>query len=685
MIQELFHDGENVKLAKRFRAFLDGDNNYSGKYRFQIHNFLENSVKTGFRLVIDLSDLREYCTQDVRLLLRKPKEVIPIYVGALHEYAQDFIEETFFKRHIKVNIETIKKLSIGFCGAFGYHRITPRELLSSFLNCMVKIEGVVTKISLITPKLQKSVQYSPIEKKYVVHEFTDLISLQSSHLDLEYHNKDESGNELETEYGLCKYIDFQVLSLQEAAEVTPPGQLPRHIDILLENDLVDLAKPGDRISVVGIYQGAPQPTSGLNMGFFKAEFIGNHVEVQSDTKVMLKSSLSEIQAIRNFVQCITKTTAQAPKEHIQFNRIKMLMLLADSFAPSIYGHEMVKRAIILQLVGGIGKTLENGTKLRGDINILMVGDPGVAKSQMLRAMMHISPIAVSTTGRGSSGVGLTAAVFQDKDTGERHLEAGAMVLADRGIVLIDEFDKMTDIDRVTIHEVMEQQTVTIAKAGLHTTLNARCSILAAANPIYGCYDSKLSIQRNINLPDSLLSRFDILFVLIDKSSHKQDKNIAEHVILMRKLAKSIGSMNTTYDLRDQSAVDNNNVKLEHENAEMDDSSKFFIENQRLLTAINSGKKLLKPAFIGKFASFIRNRPVKPTLITSLAQDRIISFYLEIRSHQDEWGLPITARTLETIIRIATANAKLCLDQIEITEDDVKTAEMVLRYSIQGDK
>ena len=463
-------------------------------------------------------------------------------------------------------------------------------------------------------------------------------------------------------------------------ERAPAGQLPRGVDVLMDDDLVDRTKPGDRIQIVGIYRSLGNRNQSHSSSTFKTLLIANNVILLSSKS---GGGIAQTTITDTDVRNINKLSKKK----------NIFELLSQSLAPSIYGHDHIKRAILLMLLGGMEKNLENGTHLRGDINILMVGDPSTAKSQLLRFVLNTAPLAIATTGRGSSGVGLTAAVTTDKETGERRLEAGAMVLGDRGVVCIDEFDKMSDIDRVAIHEVMEQQTVTIAKAGIHTSLNARCSVIAAANPIYGQYDTHKDPHRNIALPDSLLSRFDLLFVVTDDIDDTRDRLISEHVLRMHRYRQpgaeegapvresqgqtlGVGLDDDTQDSTKPSQV------FEQYNPMLHTGVKPSTTSRRGGRTVTKEVELLSMPFIKKYIQYAKMRcfPV----LSKGAADHIVATYSALRNDELEGNqrktAPMTARTLETLIRLATAHAKGRISQ-RVDVKDAEAAEAILRFAL----
>ena len=457
-------------------------------------------------------------------------------------------------------------------------------------------------------------------------------------------------------------------------ERAPAGQLPRGVDVIMDDDLVDRVKPGDRIQLVGIYRSLGNRSASSGSSTFRTVVLANNV-------ILLSSKSGGGVAQATITDTDIRNINKVSKKKNVFE------LLSQSLAPSIYGHDHIKKAILLMLLGGMEKNLDNGTHLRGDINILMVGDPSTAKSQLLRFVLNTAPLAIATTGRGSSGVGLTAAVTSDKETGERRLEAGAMVLADRGVVCIDEFDKMSDIDRVAIHEVMEQQTVTIAKAGIHTSLNARCSVIAAANPIYGQYDPHKDPHRNIALPDSLLSRFDLLFVVTDDIDDFRDRQISEHVLRMHRYRQP--GTEEGAPVREQ-GNQSLGVGLEDEQDASRPSTVYEAFNIMLhagvtvTTSRGNGRKIevLSIPFIKKYIQYAKSR-IKPVL-TKGAADHIVTTYSALRNDELEGNQrktsPMTARTLETLIRLATAHAKARLSN-RVEERDAIAAEAILRFAL----
>lgn len=648
MATDVLDDQEMREAQRDYLDFLDDDQD-QGIYQSKIRDMISDNKA---RLIVNINDLRRRNEARAARLMNNAFMELLAFQRSLKDLVAN-VDATYAKQY--------DEFYIGLEGSFGSKHVTPRTLTSRLLGSMVCVEGIITKCSLVRPKVVRSVHYCPATKKTMERKYTDMTSLDAFPSNAIYPTKDEENNPLETEFGLSIYKDHQTITVQEMPEKAPAGQLPRSVDIILDNDLVDAVKPGDRVQVVGTFRCLPGKKGGFTSGTFRTIMIACTVK-QMSKEVSPNLSADDIAKIRNFSSGRSKNV---------FDQ------LARSLAPSIHGHEYIKKAILCMLLGGVEKVLENGSRIRGDINILLIGDPSVAKSQLLRYVLHTAPRAIPTTGRGSSGVGLTAAVTTDQETGERRLEAGAMVLADRGVVCIDEFDKMSDMDRTAIHEVMEQGRITIAKAGIHARLNARCSVLAAANPVYGRYDQYKTPMENIGLQDSLLSRFDLLFIVLDQMDAEQDREISDHVLRMHRYrdpreqegaAMSLGGTVDVLTTEDPDAV-----------AQEDEELQVYEKHNNLLHGNKKKReKIVSKEFMRKYIHIAK--AVTPVL-TEEAANHIAEEYARLRS-QEQMGAdlartsPVTARTLETLIRLSTAHAKARMSKAVELKDSEVAVELV---------
>jgi DNA replication licensing factor MCM7 len=494
-----------------------------------------------------------------------------------------------------------------------------RDLKATQIGSLVSIKGIVIRATDIKPFLKVACYSCDICGYENYQVITGRTYMPLTDCASEQCRNNRSHGRISQMNRTSKFVSFQEIKIQEPPNEVPVGHVPRSLTVFALGQCVRKCAPGDTVTITGIY--LPSMIQGVRT---------HRSRLIHDTYIEAFKIVKEKKSYKD-----TKLDDRAWDELKKSNQDYALYdKLSTSIAPEIYGMDDIKKALLLLLVGGVDKEMDDGMKIRGNINILLMGDPGIAKSQLLKYISHISPRGVYTTGKGSSGVGLTAAVVKDPITNDLVLEGGALVLADMGVCCIDEFDKMSDYDRANIHEVMEQQTVSIAKAGITTRLNARASVLAAANPLYGRYNVNLSPHENINLPAALLSRFDLIFLLLDIPDPERDRLLAEHVTFVHQHSKAPELKSSIFDAT-------------------------------MIRGLIAQAKTMKPIIPKDLHNFI------------------IQKYVEKRkeeSEQTKQGYQyITPRSLLAIIRLAQALAKLRLGDT-VKQEDVDEALRLLQVS-----
>jgi len=509
-----------AKLKEFVLAFqIDG----AFVYRDQIR---ENVLVRQYYCDIDVAHLISYNEELAHKLTSDPADVIPLFEAALKQCTQRIVYPQ------KPNIELPQHQLLLHSSA---SHVSIRDLNATNVSHLVRIPGIVIGASTLSSKatlLSIQCRNCAHTENMVVEGGFSGITLPRVCGRVKIPGQ-ESGNDCPLDpyfvvHERCQFIDQQVIKLQEAPDQVPVGELPRHILVSADRYLTNRVVPGSRCTVMGVFS-IYQPKGGKK---------------GQDSAVAIRNPYIRAVGITTDIDHTAKGyTMFTEEEEQEFEALskdpELYHKFARSIAPSIFGNQDIKKAILCLLMGGSKKILPDGMKLRGDINVLLLGDPGTAKSQLLKFVEKVAPIAIYTSGKGSSAAGLTASVQRDTQTREFYLEGGAMVLADGGVVCIDEFDKMRDEDRVAIHEAMEQQTISIAKAGITTILNARTSVLAAANPLFGRYDDLRSPGENIDFQTTILSRFDMIFIVRDDHNRERDEQIAKHVMNIHQGGKGL--------------------------------------------------------------------------------------------------------------------------------------------------
>ena len=585
------------KLSEMFEDFLKSvvDRGGNPVYRSKISQLISSEGKS---LVVDFGDLLKYNGDLANRVLLEPDSSLGSFKIAAFETmrSENALYADRVKRELTVRLRGLTDL------------VPLRKVDTSYIDRLIAISGMVVRSSELRPLMTEGAWLCP--SGHLTYQAQDDLPLKrppKCELCGEARN-------FELDRRHSRFVDFQILRVQELPEELPPGQLPQFFDVNVEGDIVNMARPGDRVILTGVVRAVPDYSQGMvKTRLFRSQIDCNQVEV--------KGKEPEQVLVTREDEALIRKIATSPDAYER---------LISSIAPVILGHQAEKEAILMLLAGGSATMLPDGTKLRGDLNVLFVGDPGTGKSEMLKFAAQVAPRGLYASGRGATAAGLTAAVIREKNV--FMLEAGVVVLGDLGIAAVDEFEKMKPEDRTALHEAMEQQTVTVSKAGIYATLNARTAILAASNPVLGRYNPYQNLIENIGtLPLPLLSRFDLIFVFRDQPTPDEDERLASHIL-----------------------------------------------------SVHAKKSYAAPppvefSLLKKYLTYAKR--LSPEL-TPKAMDRLKDYYLQLRkAGGGEDNIPPTPRTLEALIRISTARARILLKD-EVTEEDALAAVALMNRMVE---